>query len=98
MRYASGGQGCDNSLFYNNVYSCGSLPNAPFGAGNFGIGNINDTDFDGLFEDFNYATYNQNLANLYQFDFHLTNTAYDTDCTNGTPIGIYGGVFPWKAG
>lgn len=97
IRYSNGGNGCDNSLFYNNIYSSGSLPNAPFGS-NIGIGNISDTDFDGLFEDFSYTTYNQNMTNLYQFDFHLTNAAYNTGGTNGTPIGIYGGVFPWKAG
>jgi len=87
-----------NSLFDNNIWSSGSLPNGVFGNGNIGTGNINDSNFDGLFTNFSYATYNQNIDNLYPFDFHLVNAAYNTGGTNGTPIGIYGGTFPWKDG
>jgi parallel beta-helix repeat protein len=87
-----------NSLYYNNIWSFGNLPNGIFGNGNIGEGNINDTDFDGLFENFSYSTYNGNIEILYPFDLHLVNAAYNTGGTDGTPIGIYGGTFPWKDG
>lgn len=87
-----------NCLFYNNIWSDGNLPNGAFGNGNFGVDNINETDFDGLFTNFSYATYNGNINNLYPFNFYLVNAAYNTGGMNGTPIGIYGGTFPWKAG
>ena len=92
------GQQISNSLFDNNIWSSGSLPNGVFGTGNIGTGNINDPNFDGLFTNFSYTTYTGNINNPYPFDFHLVNAAYNTGGTNGTPIGIYGGTFPWKDG
>ena len=88
----------ENSLFNNNIWSSGNLSNGVFGNGNIGTGNIYDPNFDGLFDDFSYSTYSGNMENLYQFDFHLVNPAYNTGGTDGTPIGIYGGTFPWKDG
>ena len=82
-----------NSLFDNNIWYSGSLPE-----GIFGSGNIGDLDFDALFSNFYYTSYTDNPNNLYQFDFHLVNAAYNTGGTDGTPIGIYGGMFPWKDG
>lgn len=40
---------------------------------------------------------NYSLSNtFYQNDFHVTNSAYLGD--DSTPVGIYGGAFPWKPG
>ncbi len=96
--YIIGTGGVDNSLFNNNIWSNGNIPNGVFGNGNIGTGNINDPNFNGLFTNFSYTTYAGNIGNLYQFDFHLVNPTYNTGGTDGTPIGIYGGTFPWKDG
>jgi hypothetical protein len=96
--YNGSSQSISLSLFDNNIWSSGVALNGIFGNGNIGTGNINDTDFDGLFNNFSYASYSGNPDNLYQFDFHLVNLAYNIGGTDGAPIGIYGGTFPWKDG
>lgn len=89
-----------NCLFYNNIWKYGNLPNGQFGNGNSSMGasNIYDPNFDGLFTNLSYTNYAGNQNNLYLFDFHLVNPAYNTGGTDGLPIGIYGGPFPWKEG
>lgn len=96
--YYSSLSSIDNSLFNNNIWSSGSQLNGILANGNIGTGNVNDPNFDALFNNFSYAAYGGNLDSLYQFDFHLANPAYNTGGTDGTPIGIYGGTFPWKDG
>lgn len=83
-----------NSIFYNNIFSSSGVPNGLFGDGNIGVGNIYDLDFNGLFENLLPGSFD----NLYLSDLHLVNSAYNTGGTDGSPIGIYGGLHPWKAG
>jgi hypothetical protein len=90
-----------NYTFNNNIWSDGDIINGLFGYGNIGVGNIQEADFDALFSNFSFSNFALNgysLDILYQSDLHLINPAYNTGGTDGAPIGIYGGLFPWKAG
>lgn len=82
---------CDGSTFTNNVYY--TTP----GAGNSTFLNTYlQTDITTLFENV------QTKAFDYAYDYHLTNdapTLYQTTFLGdkGTEVGIYGGLFPFKA-
>lgn len=78
----------NNNIFHNNI-NFGINGNDNYG--NQGSGNILSVDFNTLFVAWASPW-------DYSDDFHLTNPAYNTGGTDGTPIGIYGGTFPWKAG
>jgi hypothetical protein len=78
-----------HSQFYNNLNS--GVNGGPTGSGNTGAGNyLDNVELQGVF--INYASGNT----FYQNDFHVVNPAYLGQ--DGTPVGIYGGVFPWKDG
>lgn len=75
----------NNNIYFNNLN---------FGTnGSNGSGNIpNAGSFTVLFENETNGTYE------FADDLHLVNPAYNTGGTDGTPIGIHGGDWPWKPG
>ncbi|MBL7796219.1 MAG: hypothetical protein JNJ90_06930 [Saprospiraceae bacterium] len=78
-----------NSEWYNNLNSGvngGPTSNNHTGSGNY----LDNIPLESVFA--NYAPGNT----FYQNDFHVSNPAYLGD--DGTPVGIYGGQFPWKEG
>lgn len=77
-----------NNAYYNNI---GGGVNGNSVNGDHGSGNIIDANFYTIFSTWS-APWD------YTDDFHLSNPAYNTGGTDGTPIGVYGGLFPWKAG
>lgn len=78
-----------NSQWYNNLNA--GINGGPGGNGNTGSGNyLDNTPYTSVFT--NYNTNNT----FYQNDFHVVNLAYLGH--DGTPVGIYGGAFPWKEG
>lgn len=78
-----------SSQWYNNLNS--GINGGPTGNGNTGSGNYLDgVSLESIFV--NYSPGNT----FYQNDFHVVNPAYLGN--DGTPVGIYGGPFPWKDG
>lgn len=77
-----------NNIFNNNL-NIGV--NGSDGNGNQGSNNILSIDFNSLF--IQYTT-----PWDYSDDLHLVNSTYNTGGNDGTPIGLYGGTFPWKEG
>lgn len=78
-----------NSEWLNNMNA--GVNGGPSGTGNTGSGNyLLSIPFSSLFVNFT----NSNL--LYPNDFHVVNSNYTG--TDGQPVGIYGGAFPWKEG
>ncbi|MEO1259743.1 MAG: hypothetical protein AAFZ15_13205 [Bacteroidota bacterium] len=76
-----------SSQFNNNLNSgVNGTSGTNIGANNYLIGASLDTIF---------TTYSTN-NNFFDNDYHVVNPAYIG--TDGTPIGIYGGLFPWKDG
>lgn len=76
------------SQWYNNLNS--GINGGPSGGGNTGSGNyLVNAPLTSVFTNFGNSDF-------YQNDFHVVNTAYLGN--DGTPVGIYGGPFPWKAG
>lgn len=74
-----------NSFYYNNLH--GGVNGVDIGLGNQGSGNYLNI----LPSFVNYT----GSGFSYTDDFHLTTNYPGTD---GTPVGIYGGLYPWKAG
>lgn len=78
-----------NSQWHNNLNA--GLNGGPSGNGNIGSGNY----LDNLPLETAFVNYSGSNT-FYQNNFHLVNPAYLGN--DGTPIGIYGGAFPWKEG
>ncbi len=74
-----------NSFFYNNLNN--GINGASTGCGTQGSNNYLNTPPTFV----NYSGSGFSFTN----DFHLTTNYLGTD---GTPVGIYGGLYPWKAG
>lgn len=75
--------------WFNNLNS--GINGSPSGGGNTGSGNyLDNLALESIFV--NYSPSNT----FYQNDFHVVNPAYLGN--DGTPVGIYGGTFPWKEG
>lgn len=83
-----------NSTLSNNIYMQGNL-NGDLGSGIFGIGNIlSSVPFGQLFVNGVFS----DLSNV-AFNFRLASGSPGHNAgTDGTDIGIYGGLFPWKEG
>lgn len=66
-------------------------------SGNQGSGNFAaTTNFNTLFVNY---TSPLDITKIYTYDFHLAaNSPYKNGGRDGKDIGIYGGMFPWKAG
>lgn len=79
--------GSSYCYYYNNIN--GGINDND--GSNAGSGNILGVDINTLFVQYTPGW-------DYSDDFHLVNPAYNTGGSDGTPIGIYGGMFPWKAG
>lgn len=79
------------SIFRNNLN--GGL-NGIDNYGNQGSGNFSTTiSIDSIFINSNSSIWS------YTYDYHLrANSSYKNAGTDGTDLGIYGGVFPWKEG
>jgi hypothetical protein len=77
-----------NCTFQNNI-NLGL--NGNDNSGNNGDNNILNVDFNSLFTQYTDPW-------DYTDDFHLINPTYNTGGTDGTPIGLYGGLSPWKEG
>jgi len=107
QQYCYSSIGCNNELFENNIFNCASngVSNSIFknnigrsngidGQNNQGYNNygINDP-IDSLFISYSISFNNDGL---WSGNFHLKpNSPYLVGGTNGTEIGIYGGLFPW---
>ncbi|NUQ24312.1 MAG: hypothetical protein HUU34_10175 [Saprospiraceae bacterium] len=79
----------NNCQGYNNLNA--GVNGGPDAGGNTGANNyLDDVPLPTVFV--NYSTSNT----FFQNDFHVINPAYLGN--DGTPVGIYGGVFPWKEG
>ena len=85
--YPTGGSGC---AFTKNIgYMCPDMP----GTGNIGSGNMNSTN--PLFVNFPLL----GAAFSWSYDFHLQATSPGKNAgTDGTDIGIYGGMLPLEPG
>lgn len=78
-----------NCQWYNNLNA--GVNGGPNGNGNTGSGNYFDNaPYTSVFVNYNGSN------TFYQNDFHVVNSAYLGN--DGTPVGIYGGAFPWKEG
>jgi hypothetical protein len=88
--YGAEPTGCTNCSFTKNItYLCTAVP----GAGNLGSGNLNSTN--PLFV--NYPPSGGAFA--YTYDFHLQpGSPGKLAGTDGTDIGIYGGMLPYDVG
>ncbi|MCX6269327.1 MAG: hypothetical protein NTW16_18575 [Bacteroidetes bacterium] len=88
--YGSEPAGCTNCAFTKNItYLCSAVP----GAGNVGSGNLNATNP-------MFVTYPPSGgAFAYTYDFHLqAGSPGKLAGTDGTDIGIYGGMLPYNVG
>ena len=88
--YGAEPTGCTNASFTKNItYLCAAVP----GAGNLGSGNLNATN--PMFV--NYPP--SGGAFSYTYDFHLQGASPGKNAgTDGTDIGIYGGMLPYDVG
>ncbi len=79
-----------NSTFKNNLF----VPQVVFPNGtNVGSNNIVNQELTTIFVNQEGSTFN------YTHDYHLQSTCPGKNAgTDGTDIGIYGGIYPWKAG
>ena len=78
-----------NTQWFNNLNA--GINGGPTSNGNTGSGNyLDNLALSSIF--INYSPSNT----FYQNDFHVINPAYLGN--DGTPVGIYGGAFPWKEG
>jgi len=91
--YAAEPQGCTGSAYTKNItYMC--LNNTIPGAGNVGSGNM--VNVNPLFV--NYPLMG-NVGFSYSHDYHLQATSPGKNAgTDGTDIGIYGGMMPFEVG
>ncbi len=88
--YGAEPTGCTNAVFTKNItYLCTAVP----GSGNLGSGNMNATN--PLF-----AIYPPSGGTFsYTYDFHLQPASPGKNAgTDGTDIGIYGGMLPYNVG
>lgn len=75
--------------FNNNLF----IPSFSLLDNEFGSNNISNQNQESIFVNLPYTTFN------YAYDYHLQPSSPGKNAgTDGTDIGIYGGLYPWKVG
>jgi hypothetical protein len=87
----SGINNAENSTAKNNLFVIGNI--FPVGSTNVGSNNIPNQNSASVFVNQEGIVYN------YAHDYHLQSSCPGKNAgTDGTDVGIYGGIYPWKAG
>ncbi|MEM7373978.1 MAG: hypothetical protein AAF587_35630 [Bacteroidota bacterium] len=98
----------DNNIFLSSVYLSTQVTFCIFN-NNLCVSNGQVNGLGGNGSQINQTLYDQPLATIfenvpttnfsYDYDYHLKNTSLGKSYgLDGTDVGVYGGVFPWKAG
>ncbi|MEM7373979.1 MAG: hypothetical protein AAF587_35635 [Bacteroidota bacterium] len=87
-----------NSYFLNNLFVNNGVISNSNSTGNDASNSIINQPIDSIFIHLPNASFGNSITFSYQHDYNIANPLGHNHGTDGTDIGVYGGVYAWKEG